>query len=70
MRFIRFGGLYLDLNKLLYARRFLPEVKSLPPNNDGGVRLGFDQREITVYEDEPGFAELVAWLDQNSETQV
>lgn len=68
MRFIRFGGLYLDPNKLQYARRLLPVVKGLPPDNEGGICLGFDQREIKIYEDEPGFAELIAWLDQNSET--
>ena len=68
MRLMRFGGLYFDPDKVLYARRFLPEVKGLPPNDEGGVRLGFDQREITVYEVDPGFAELLAWLDRNSET--
>jgi hypothetical protein len=64
----RFGSLYLDPDQILYVRRLLPNVKGLLPDDQGGLRIGFAQREITLYEDELGFAEFVAWLDSHSQT--
>jgi hypothetical protein len=68
MSLLRFGSLYLDPDQILYARRFLPNVKGLPPDNEAGLRIGFAQREITLHEDDPGFIEFVAWLDEHSQT--
>jgi hypothetical protein len=68
MSLLRFGSLYLDPDQILYVRQFLPNVKGLPPDNEGGLRIGFAQREITLSEDDPGFAELMAWLDAHSQT--
>ena len=68
MQFIRFGELYLDPNQIQYVRRFMPEIQGPARDDAGGLRLGFEQREITVYDDDPGFAELIAWLEGNSQT--
>ncbi len=62
MRLTAFGHLYIDTDKLVYVRRFLPEVRG--PDSRGGLRLGFDQHELTLFDDEPGFAELSAWLER------
>jgi hypothetical protein len=68
MRLLRFGSLYFAPDQILYVRQFLPNVKGLPPDDEGGLRIGFAQREITLYEDDPGFVEFVAWLDEHSQT--
>ena len=69
MHLVKFGNLYLDPNKLLYVERFMPEIMS-SSHAGAGLRLGFEQREITIYDDDPGYAELVAWLEANNETSA
>ena len=32
----------------------------------GGVRIGFDQAETTIFDDEAGFEEFIHWLDEQT----
>jgi hypothetical protein len=64
MNLARFGSLYLDTDRIIYVRRFMPQVKAPPPDNQGGVRIGFEQRELTLYDDDPGYVEFIQWLER------
>ena len=66
MSLTRFGSFYLDTEKIRYVRCFLPNVKGLPPDDEGGLHIGLERREITLYDDDPGAAELQAWLERHS----
>jgi hypothetical protein len=66
----KFGPFYIDLDEILWVKKFTPEL--LPANvvrqeNVGGVRIGIGQSEITIYEDEPGYEEFTSWLENQAE---
>lgn len=65
-RLTRFGSLFLDLDKVIYVRRFLPQTGGLRPAQHAGVRVGLVHGEVTLYDDEPGFVELVDWVEQHA----
>jgi hypothetical protein len=66
---MKFGSFYIHLDKIAYVHKFTPEVlpaSAVKARNIGGVRMGFDNNELIIYEDEPGYAEFVAWLDSDT----
>ena len=63
----RFGNFYIQVDKIVYVHRFDPQINppslSLPGTNAlGGVRIFFESQDLTINEDEPGYAEFVNWL--------
>jgi hypothetical protein len=67
----KFGNFYINVEKVSYAHRFYPDV--IPANmfrpgsgDTGGVRIGFDQGETTIFDDEEGFQQFMQWLDEQT----
>ncbi|HEX9029007.1 MAG TPA: hypothetical protein VF823_07525 [Anaerolineales bacterium] len=66
MKIRKFGDLYMDLDKFVFAYRFHPKVKGMLPGgtaNKEGIRIGFIHGEITIHDDDPGYEELNDWLE-------
>jgi hypothetical protein len=68
MNLHKFGNYYINVEEILYVHRF--EAQISPPGlampgttNPGGARIYFENSELTIYSDEPGYAEFIAWLD-------
>jgi hypothetical protein len=60
-----FGDYLINLDRITYVRRFQPQLGPPIPGTTGkgGVSIFFDSQELTVYEDEAGYDELLAWMD-------
>ncbi len=66
MKLRKFGAYYLYLDKIAYVHKFTPEVlpsSAVRAKNVGGVQIGFDNNEVIIYEDEPGYDDFLAWLE-------
>ena len=67
MRMLKFGSFFINVEKIVYVQQFEPEIT--PPHlpktgtESGGVRVGFDYGEITLFEEEDGYEEFLAWLE-------
>jgi hypothetical protein len=66
MKLRKFGSYYLHLDKIAYVHKFSPNVlpsSAVRAKNVGGVQIGFDNNELIIYEDEPGYADFLAWFE-------
>jgi len=61
----KFGDYYVNLDKITYVHRFQAQLGPPLPGTTGrgGLRIFFDNQELTIYEDEAGDAELLEWFD-------
>ena len=69
MKLKKFGSYYINLDQFIYAQKFTPKVlpsSAARARNVGGVSIGLKAYELVIYEDEPGYAEFVEWLDSNA----
>lgn len=65
----KFGPFYIDVDEILWVKKFTPEL--LPANvirqeNVGGVRIGIGNNEITLNEDESGYKQFIDWLENQA----
>lgn len=68
MKIMRFGSYYINLDEFIYAQKFSAKVlpvSAVRARNVGGVSIGLKAYELVIYEDEPGYVELVEWLESN-----
>lgn len=69
MKVRKFGPFYINLEQFIYAQKFTPKVlpaAAVRARNLGGISIGLKSYELIIYEDEPGYAEFVEWLDAQS----
>jgi hypothetical protein len=69
MNLRKFGNYYINVEQITYVHRFEAQISppglSMPgTSNAGGVRIFFENSELTIYTEEPGCAELIAWLEE------
>lgn len=70
MKLTKFGSYYIHLDKIAYVHKFTAEVlpaSAVRARNVGGVQIGFDNSEVIIYEDEPGYEEFLAWLESQDD---
>lgn len=66
MKLRKFGSYYINLDKIAYVHKFPADVlpsSAVRAKNVGGIQIGFDNNEVIIYEDEPGYADFLAWLE-------
>jgi hypothetical protein len=65
MNLRRFGDFAINLDRITYVYRFQAQLGPPIPGTSGkgGVRIFFENQELTVYDDEAGHDELLEWFD-------
>ena len=65
MHLLKFGDYAINLERIAYVHIFQPQLGPPIPGTSGkgGVRIYFETQELTIYEDEPGYDELLEWFD-------
>jgi hypothetical protein len=69
----KFGSFYIDLYKIVYVKKILPEIKptsAVQADQTAGVQIGFERTELILYEDDPGYEAFMDWLESQSNIDV
>lgn len=65
MNLRRFGDFAINLERITYIHLFQPQLGPPIPGTSGkgGVRIFYESQDLTVYDDEAGYDELLEWFE-------
>ncbi len=67
----KFGNVYIDVDKIVYVRKISPgrfPLGSARGDSGAEIIIHFEEDDLTLHEDEPGYDEFMRWIEFNAST--